>query len=78
MAATALSKSLVEAAMKSFVDPTLLGDVGEPGVEEREVGSGIDGQVQHPVLARFHLAGVDRHRAPWVDENDPRRRMRFA
>ena len=69
---TALSKSLVEAAMKSLSDPTLVGDVGEPCVEEREVGARIDGQVEHLVLAGFDLAGVDRHRAPRIDEDDPR------
>ena len=60
------------------VDPTFLGDVGEPCVEEREVGSRVDRQVQHLVLARFDLAGIHRYRSSRVDENDSRRRMRFA
>ena len=61
-----------------LVGPALLGDVSEPGVEQREVGSGIDRQMHHVVLAGFDFAGVDRHGSAGIDENDPRRRMRFA
>ena len=57
--------------MKVLVDPALVGDVGEPGVEERQVRSRIDRKVHHAVLAGLDLAGVDRHRAPRVDEDDP-------
>ena len=56
--------------MKSFCDPALVGDVGEDGVEQRQVGAGIDGQMKHVLLARLNLAGVDGHRSPRIDEDD--------
>ena len=61
-----------------LVSPALLGKVSEPGVEQREIGSGIDRQMHDVVFACFDFAGVDGHGSAWVDENDPGRRMRFA
>ena len=37
--ATALSKSFGRGRDEGLVDPALLGDVGQPGVEQREVGA---------------------------------------
>ena len=51
----------------------LLGDVGQPGVEQREVGARVDREVHDVVLAGFDLAGVDRHGAARIDDDDPRR-----
>ena len=61
-----------------LVHPALLGDVGQPGVEQREVGAGVDREVQDVVLAGLDLAGVDRDRAARVDDHDSRGRMRLA
>ena len=51
-----------------LVDPALVDDVGEERIEQREVGAGVDRQVQDIVLARFHFAGIDRDRAARIDE----------
>ena len=64
--------------MKSLVDPALVGDVGEDRVEQREVGAGVDGEVEDVVLARLDLAGVDRHRPARIDDDDPRLGVRLA
>ena len=56
-----------------LVDPALVGDVGEERIEEREVGAGVDSEVQHVVLAGLDLAGIDRHGAPRIDDDDPGR-----
>ena len=61
-----------------LVHPALLGDVGQPGVEQREIGAGVDREVQDIVLARLDLAGVDRDGAARVDDHDSRGRMRLA
>ena len=53
-----------------FIGPALFGDVGEPSVEQREIGAGIDREMHDAILAGFHLAGVDRHRAPRIDDDD--------
>ena len=53
-----------------FVGPALFGDVSEPGIEQREVRARIDREVHHAILAGFHLAGVDRHGAAWIDDDD--------
>ena len=53
-----------------LVGPALVGDVGEPGVEQRKIGPGIDGKMHHAVLAGFDLAGIDRHRAARIDDDD--------
>ena len=44
---------------EGLVGPALLGDVGQPGIEQREVGAGVDGEMHHAVLAGFDLAGID-------------------
>ena len=64
---------LVEAAMNSLSTQPLLGDVGQQRVEQREVGAGVDREVQDVVLAGLGLAGVDGHGAARVDDDDPRR-----
>ena len=61
-----------------LVDPPLLGEIGEPGIEQREVGSGIDRQMHDVVFARLDFAGVDGDGAARIDEDDPRRRVRLA
>ena len=53
-----------------LVDPALVGDVGEKRVEQRQVGAGLDLQVQHVVLAGLDFAGIDRHRAARIDDDD--------
>ena len=55
---------------EGLVGPALLGDVGEPGVEQREIGAGIDGKMHHVVLAGLDLAGIDRHGAARIDDDD--------
>ena len=55
-----------------LVGPALIRDVGQPGVEQREIGAGIDREMHHAVLARFHLAGVHGHRAARIDDDDAR------
>ena len=47
-----------------------VGDVGEPGVEQREIGAGIDRKMHDAILAGFDLAGIDRHRAARIDDDD--------
>ena len=39
-----------------LVRPALLGDVGQPGVEQGEIGAGVDREVQDVVLASLDLA----------------------
>ena len=53
-----------------LVDPALISDVGEQCVEQSQVGARLDRQIQHVVLASFHLAGVDRHGAAGIDDNN--------
>ena len=55
---------------EGLVGPALVGDVGEPGVEQREIGAGVDREMHHAVFAGFDLAGVDRHRAARIDDDD--------
>jgi hypothetical protein len=52
-----------------LVDPALVGDVREQRVEQGQVGAGLDRQVQHVLLARFYVAGIDRHRVARVDDD---------
>jgi hypothetical protein len=78
LAARALSKSFVEAAMKAFVLSPFLVDVGEEGIEQRHVRAGLNRQVQHLILAGFRLAGSDRADTPRVHDDDAPRRMDLA
>ena len=55
-----------------LVNPTLLSDVGEERIEQRQIGAGIDRQLQHIVLAGFYLTSVDRHGVARVNNNDLR------
>ena len=61
-----------------LIDPALIGDVGEERVEQREVGAGIDREMQHAVLARLRLAGIDRDRAARIDDDDAALLVRLA
>ena len=63
---------------EGLVEPALVRDVGEHRVEEREVGAGVDREVQHVLLAGRDLAGVDGHGAPRVDDDDARGGMRLV
>ena len=54
------------------VDPALVGNFGEQRVEQREIGAGIDLQMQHVLGPGDFLAGVGRDRAAWVDDHDLR------
>ncbi len=56
------------------VVPALLDDVGEERVEQRDVGAGLDVEVQDVVLAGDLLCDRYRRRAPRIDEDDPRLR----
>ena len=55
---------------EGLVGPALVGDVGEPRVEQREIGAGIDRKVHDAILAGFDLAGVDGDRAARIDDDD--------
>jgi hypothetical protein len=78
LAASASAKPLVEASTKAWSSQPLVGDVGEHRVEEREVGAGVDGEVQHVVGAGRGLAGVDRHSPARIGDDDPGGGMRLA
>ena len=73
LAADGLVEVVGRGGDERLVGPALVGDVGEPGVEQREVGARVDREVQHVVLAGFDLAGIDRHGAPRIDDDDARR-----
>ena len=65
--------SLVEALDEGLVGPSLVGDVSQPRIEQREIGAGVDGKVHHAVLAGLDLAGIDGHRTARVDDDDTAR-----
>ena len=73
MAGKRLVEILGRCRDERLVGPALVRDVGEPGVEQRKIGSGIDGKVHHAVLAGFHLAGIDGYGAAWIDDDDAAR-----
>ena len=53
-----------------LIGPALFGDVGEPSVEQRKIGAGIDREMHDAILAGFNLAGVHRHGAARIDDDD--------
>ncbi len=73
LAADGLVEILGRGGDEGLVGPALVRDVGEPGVEQREVGARVDGKVHHAVLAGFDLTGVDGDGAARVDDDDARR-----
>ena len=73
-----LVEILGRGADERLVLPTLLGNVGEDGVEQHQVGPGLDGEMEDAVLAGFDLAHRYRRGAARIDDDDARRRMRLA
>ena len=63
---------------EGLVDPALVGDLGQPGVEQHHVRAGVDGKVHDVFLASLGLGGVDRNRAARIDEDDACLRMRLV
>ena len=63
---------------EGLVNPALVGDLGQPGVEQNHVRAGVDGKVHDVFLAGFRLAGIHRHGAARIDEDDARIRMRLV
>ena len=61
-----------------LVVPALVDHVGEQRVEQRDVGAGLDVQVQHVVLAGDLLGDRHRGRAARVDDDDLGRCRGFA
>ena len=68
----ALVEVLGRGGDEGLVGPALVGDVGQPGVEQDEVGAGIDREMHDVVLAGLDFAGIDRDRAARVDDDDAR------
>ena len=58
---------------EGLVGPALLVDVGQPGVEQGEVGARIDREMHHAVLAGLDLAGIDGHGTARIDDDDAAR-----
>ena len=63
---------------EGLIDPTLLRDVGHPGIEQCEVSAGIDREMHHIVFAGLDFAGIDRDGAARIDDDDPRLLHRLA
>ena len=63
---------------EGLVRQAFLIDVGEPGVEQGQVGARVDGKVHHAVLAGFDLTGIDGDGAARVDDDDARRGNRLG
>ena len=63
---------------ETLVDPSLCRDLGKQCIEEREIGAGVNREMQDIVRSDFSRGSRNRRRAARINEDDFCRRDRFG